>query len=760
MASAAWLVHRVAGSWRAEGGESSEDLLFRLSSADSLPNERFGGIERLTSGDSMVSAGSNSAPGVPSSSILEFSLTRPGKQRIFKHFSQERLASHMLRRPFSRLPSDLSGDSSARFLGPTETPVREAMLRAYGHLLYRRNTSSREKQGHLLDFWNAMETVSAFSVFFVRRPVQGALTKRLWRYFFLILAMSGMGMTLAFAYYHYAVWHSYPIYRFTATGNRIDWSAGAKPAAHGLGAFGVANYPCPVHERVVKVEEDGPTMTVHYAHPVSMNAFWIRTANGTNSTPYDPIRFWLEGSNDGEAWTVVGASVYMDMVWGGFGMFDYQFGTTAERNTVQIVGVYEYVRIVNMLQWQLVDFTFIACGVAAIRAMCGNLRSVSVLGTGMLLTFASMCTLGVHTLLSAPGSRLESLTAREQAKHIIKFSFIFLILGGTVLVRQRWIPYAAWLAMAYGVAIQLSQEWVNFERGIIAPTPILCTLVAIFGVFSLALLVRFHILQFSRRVVADDKHQYDVLWESIVATQREQLEALSDLSVRACASSELPRQYYSSAIIAGINAPFERAPSRSDRLASRAKAVPIMDINQIYAQATCVHTLLLSKVQGWAGDSGGMFPAHDGSLVRWESARGSGEERRRVKWGQIKREARAVEKVIRCYGEDVSRLVDVCRQSIVFSSVSELAHCLQLMADDEGVELVRVKNRMSLAEDGAASAGFRNVSVNLRVVEEGARSFGVDTHVCEVQLLLSDFAALQKSEGHKRYVHFRNVRGE
>lgn len=78
------------------------------------------------------------------------------------------------------------------------------------------------------------------------------------------------------------------------------------------------------------------------------------------------------------------------------------------------------------------------------------------------------------------------------------------------------------------------------------------------------------------------------------------LQALSDLSVRACASSELPRQYYSSAIIAGINAPFERAPSRSDRLASRAKAVPIMDINQIYAQATCVHTLLLSVARSLA----------------------------------------------------------------------------------------------------------------------------------------------------------------
>eukprot|EP00961_Rhodomonas_salina_P046730 627065-Rhodomonas_salina.3 len=76
-------------------------------------------------------------------------------------------------------------------------------------------------------------------------------------------------------------------------------------------------------------------------------------------------RFWLEGSNDGEAWTVVGASVYMDMVWGGFGMFDYQFGTTAERNTVQIVGVYEYVRIVNMLQVPLLALLELAVSDAA-----------------------------------------------------------------------------------------------------------------------------------------------------------------------------------------------------------------------------------------------------------------------------------------------------------------------------------------------------------------------------------------------------------
>eukprot|EP00961_Rhodomonas_salina_P249418 3371311-Rhodomonas_salina.1 len=68
------------------------------------------------------------------------------------------------------------------------------------------------------------------------------------------------------------------------------------------------------------------------------------------------------------------------------------------------------------------------------------------------------------------------------------------------------------------------------------------------------------------------------------------------------------------------------------------------------------------KVKEWALKAGGMFAIEGGGFVRWEEARDSPEKQRTIKWGQLKKEGRAIEKVIRCYGEDVSRLVDLCRQ--------------------------------------------------------------------------------------------------
>ena len=45
--------------------------------------------------------------------------------------------------------------------------------------------------------------------------------------------------------------------------------------------------------------------------------------------------------------------------------------------------------------------------------------------------------------------------------------------------------------------------------------------------------------------------------------------------------------------------------------------------------------------------------------------------------------------------------------------------------------------------DGAESLGYRDVAFNLRLRTAAAREFGVDTHVCEVQLLLRPFAKMK-----------------
>ena len=56
---------------------------------------------------------------------------------------------------------------------------------------------------------------------------------------------------------------------------------------------------------------------------------------------------------------------------------------------------------------------------------------------------------------------------------------------------------------------------------------------------------------------------------------------------------------------------------------------------------------------------------------------------------------------------------------------------------------VQVKNRTDLAFDSARSAGYRDVAVNLRIVNRLTLMLGLETHVCEVQLILRHFADLK-----------------
>jgi hypothetical protein len=131
-----------------------------------------------------------------------------------------------------------------------------------------------------------------------------------------------------------------------------------------------------------------------------------------------------------------------------------------------------------------------------------------------------------------------------------------------------------------------------------------------------------------------------------------------------------------------------------------------------------------------------------------------------IKWGGVKTIQRAMEKVQRSYCEDVSCLVDLCRQSITFESPGDVSTCLAAIAADPAVAIARIKNRLDPQYDAAKSAGYRDVAINLRMVCPEARNLNLDQHVCEVQLILKAFAELKNDSGHRRYVTFRNLRGE
>ena len=56
---------------------------------------------------------------------------------------------------------------------------------------------------------------------------------------------------------------------------------------------------------------------------------------------------------------------------------------------------------------------------------------------------------------------------------------------------------------------------------------------------------------------------------------------------------------------------------------------------------------------------------------------------------------------------------------------------------------VRIKNRFDPSYDSELSAGYRSLAVNLRVVTDETKALGVETHVCEVQLLLIQMATVK-----------------
>ncbi len=93
--------------------------------------------------------------------------------------------------------------------------------------------------------------------------------------------------------------------------------------------------------------------------------------------------------------------------------------------------------------------------------------------------------------------------------------------------------------------------------------------------------------------------------------------------------------------------------------------------------------------------------------------------------------------------QDVSSLVDVCRQSIVFQTVENITACLAAILEDPDVRVLRIKNRLDTGYDARRSAGYRDVAMNIQIISAQTKTLGIDSHVCELQLMLQSVAELK-----------------
>lgn len=228
---------------------------------------------------------------------------------------------------------------------------------------------------------------------------------------------------------------------------------------------------------------------------------------------------------------------------------------------------------------------------------------------------------------------------------------------------------------------------------------------------------------------------------------------------------------------------------------------PVTSLDQLMNQSYGTDPLLKKKVQFWALHSNGYFPFIEKEwipslprsetrskfirsmsakgvvaflartskppgqstmrkYVKWETICNDDNCEQKIKWAKIKTAERCMQKLMRAYRGDVSRLVDITRQSIIFEKVSDIVACLFNIMKDPEIVIERIKNRLDLDYDSRQSAGYRDLALNLRINSQDTKDLGLNTHVCEVQLILRHMAEMKSDDGHKRYVEFRDARAE
>jgi hypothetical protein len=221
------------------------------------------------------------------------------------------------------------------------------------------------------------------------------------------------------------------------------------------------------------------------------------------------------------------------------------------------------------------------------------------------------------------------------------------------------------------------------------------------------------------RMVAVERKAYEAAWHAVIALGGGATAALRELEAWSQRTQLDRRPQGFLQQLCWDHAP---GPAAAETGQSQRQTRPAESLDVLYRQAEMLNPMLQAKVATLAQACGGLLPvvetcgADDVEDLKrylpWSETGGGA----RVAWAEVKPVERALEKLLRTYDCDVSRLLDVCRQAIAFDRLEDLLACLRALAKDEELEVVRLKIRTNRGYDSSYSGGFRCMAVMIVIV--------------------------------------------
>lgn len=654
---------------------------------------------------------------------------------------------------------------------------------------------------------DAMQHANRIGVAFTSKAAAAMLSKRMWQSgLFLVASLALVWSVLNTIRAFEPSYLSYQEYRFTVLEQRSGRDR-AEPTAH-ISALGLLRDGCRVTSRAASETRAGAQVTVRYDKEVPMNGFYFVTHGGEPDK--DPVRFWLQARTGNGAWERVSASSWRIRATGFVDFNDGRFPTPRARN--QRVDVYPragwpWVVAFPGVQFVVltISFTLVACGAL------GRARHAE------WLLIAGFTAVAILQVLGASGEIGQG--RREEGAYWLLFALAPLAMALMIAVDEKHIIARMTAAGAYLCLLELvfaAAVWQELSELTMSPplTGLLFFLAggSLLGAHAMA-------LWRAKRLIQEDKAKYDKVWERELADPQTKQEidkfAESVKQVTKRIGKGWARQmglkeaeFLSVSLLSRYDKAYAQnadtkyigwTPHLSRQKAYKSLRIKkrfllmraltsnwktslpnmpdcpsvyvdvqtkIVSLDQLYMQAHCMDVVLKAKVQEWALKADGWFPLtrQNGkpcavpTFAKWSDLKQ--QHNPAVKWGKVKSVSRSIEKLLRVYQADVSKLVDVCRQSIVFNSMTDLARGFDVVVGDPHVDVLRVVNRLDVEYDARESAGYRDVKLNIRINTKEAVELYINSHVCELQLIHMDFATLKHDAGHQRYKLFRDERCE